>query len=70
MNLESTDSEEDLLALGQMRLILNGLRARHDDNMQLRNELRSLDHDLERATHIMLRLAALDPERMAPPMIN
>ena len=70
MRWEFTESEEDLLAMGQMQLLLEGLRSRYGDYMPIRQELDSMQDNLERAIRTLVRVSDIDEGLTSAPTIN
>lgn len=70
MQWETTESEEDLLSMGQMQLILNGLRERYRNNLLLKLDLDSVQQGLDKASATLLRVAKVDHGDARQLMIN
>ena len=70
MRWEATEAEEDLLSLGQMQLILQGLLARYEHTLPMRLELEAMQESLDGAIKLLTRHSILDSTYPGIPLIN
>ena len=70
MRWEATETEDDLVSLGQMQLILQGLLARYAHNLPMRMELHAMQEGLDAAIKLLTRHSILDSTIPGIPVIN
>ncbi|MBI3992940.1 MAG: hypothetical protein HY342_06680 [Candidatus Lambdaproteobacteria bacterium] len=70
MRWEATETEQDLVSLGQMQLILQGLLARYEHHLPMRLQLDAMREGLDGAIKLLARQTVFDSSGIGVPLIN